>query len=98
MPYLEKIPSIKNFFLTKIWYFVKIVFFFHLVCIGWLIFRAQSLTQIFNMLYGMIMDFSIQSFDMSMFRQFITFVWLLFIIQVFQLNIFIKFNNLDNQL
>jgi D-alanyl-lipoteichoic acid acyltransferase DltB (MBOAT superfamily) len=38
-------------FLTKS---VKIIFFFHLICLGWLIFRAQSLGQLKVMLFSFI--------------------------------------------
>ena len=56
---LGKIPAIKNYFLDKTWYFLRIIFFFHLVCIGWLFFRAQSMEQVYKMLHGLIFNFKI---------------------------------------
>jgi len=58
-PFLSKIPAIKNYFLNKIWFFLRVVFFFHLVCAGWLLFRAQSMGQAYKMLHGLIFNFNI---------------------------------------
>ncbi|OGX58945.1 MAG: hypothetical protein A2460_07820, partial [Omnitrophica WOR_2 bacterium RIFOXYC2_FULL_43_9] len=49
-PVIMEFPHIKNTFLLKCWKGIKIVFFFHLVCMGWLIFRARSFGQIIDML------------------------------------------------
>ena len=38
--------------------FVRALFFFHLVCLGWLLFRAESLTQVFQMLEGLVFHFN----------------------------------------
>lgn len=58
-PLLAKVPVIKNIFFNKIWLLVRIVFFFHLVCFGWLFFRAQSMDQAYNMLHGLFFNFKI---------------------------------------
>jgi len=58
-PLLQKIPVIKNYFLERVWFFLRVVFFFHLVCIGWLLFRAQSMGQAYKMLHGLILNFQI---------------------------------------
>ena len=42
-----------------IWLPVKIIFFFHLVCLGWLLFRAQSMAQVFQMLSALFFHFDI---------------------------------------
>jgi D-alanyl-lipoteichoic acid acyltransferase DltB (MBOAT superfamily) len=58
-PLLAKIPSPKNSFVNKVWFFIRIIFFFHLVCLGWLIFRAHSMSQVFDMLRSLFFNFRI---------------------------------------
>lgn len=58
-PILAKIPNFKNKVLTKVWFFIRVFFFFQLICLGWLIFRAQNLEQIYQMLQGLISNFRI---------------------------------------
>ena len=49
-PIVSRISMPRHFLAQKMWTIISIVFFFHLVCLGWLIFRAQSLSQIYTML------------------------------------------------
>ncbi len=56
-PLLAKIPSPKNFILNRAWFIVRIVIFFNIVCMGWLLFRAESLNQAFIMLKSVIYNF-----------------------------------------
>jgi len=42
---------------------VKVIFFFHLVCFGWLIFRAASLNQAVNMLMSLFSGFQFPPID-----------------------------------
>jgi len=56
-PILNKIPLSNNIFMGKIWHFAKIIFFFHITCFGWLIFRARSMPQVYNMLRGLFLNF-----------------------------------------
>jgi len=49
-PLLAKIPGPKNAFGQKLWLVVRVVFFFQLVCLGWLMFRAESMGQAFLMI------------------------------------------------
>ncbi|MBI2118106.1 MAG: MBOAT family protein [Elusimicrobia bacterium] len=42
-----------------LWRGVKVVFFFHLVCFGWLFFRAGSAAQVYEMLKAMIYNFDL---------------------------------------
>ncbi len=58
-PSLAKIPNPKNVIIEKIWFYIRVAFFFHLVCLGWLIFRAKSMDQIFSMLGSLIFNFKI---------------------------------------
>jgi D-alanyl-lipoteichoic acid acyltransferase DltB (MBOAT superfamily) len=56
-PLLEKIPLPKGTYLSRLWLFARIVFFFNLVCVGWLIFRTQSITQLYYMLQSLTFNF-----------------------------------------
>ena len=58
-PILAKIHNPKNVIIEKIWFYIRVAFFFHLVCLGWLIFRAKSMDQIFSMLGSLIFNFKI---------------------------------------
>lgn len=44
---------------------IKIVIIFHLVCLGWLLFRAESMVQAFNMLGRIFTDFQVTNFAIS---------------------------------
>ncbi|MDD5217943.1 MAG: MBOAT family protein [Candidatus Omnitrophica bacterium] len=44
-PDFPSMPKIKNPALQKIWHGLKIIFFFNLVCLGWLFFRAENIGQ-----------------------------------------------------
>jgi len=47
----------------RLWWLVRVVCFFHLVCLGWLIFRSDSFEQLFHLLslFGEPMEFSARS-------------------------------------
>jgi alginate O-acetyltransferase complex protein AlgI len=47
--------------------FVKMLVMFHLVCFGWLLFRADSLSQVWSMLGRMMGDLSVTPFAVSTF-------------------------------
>jgi alginate O-acetyltransferase complex protein AlgI len=42
---------------SKMVVIVKVFCFFHIICLGWLLFRAQSLEQVFQMLSAILTDF-----------------------------------------
>ncbi len=78
---------IKNILYKRLWFFIKVVFFFHLICLGWLIFRAQSLTQAWQMLNGLTANFHISP-DLHLGRivlKIIFFLWFLWIVELSQL-------------
>ena len=84
-PLLKKIPSPKGIFTEKLWFMIRVVFFFHLICFGWLIFRAQSMTQVFNMLHSMIFSFTTSGMDIkSVILGIVFFTWLLVLVQIVQ--------------
>jgi D-alanyl-lipoteichoic acid acyltransferase DltB (MBOAT superfamily) len=56
-PLLKKLPSPKTVFIRKIFLSIKVIFFFHLICLGWLIFRVQSISHLSEMLRGMFLNF-----------------------------------------
>lgn len=45
-PWLERTFSPKSRLMQGVWYIARVVLFFQLVCIGWLFFRAESLSQV----------------------------------------------------
>lgn len=85
-PLLRKVPSLKNIFMEKIWFFIRIAFFFNLICLGWLIFRAQSMAQFLQMLKGLVLNFNFVSGRgiENYFLVIIFITWLLLIVQIEQ--------------
>lgn len=61
---------------------IKILLFFHLTCLGWLLFRAGSLTQINTMIQALFLHFQLP--DSADFIRFLYFVAVLIIIEFFQ--------------
>lgn len=53
----KKIPFSEGLLPGRALFFLKAVFFFHLVCLGWLIFRSESLLQAYNMLQALVFNF-----------------------------------------
>ena len=58
-PWLAKIPTPRNYVINRIWQIIKIGFFFQLICLGWLIFRAGSIEQIIGMLRAILFNFNV---------------------------------------
>jgi len=56
-PVLRKLDFAEGVYLQKMWFFIKAIFFFQLIALGWLIFRAESLAQVYNMTCALIYDF-----------------------------------------
>lgn len=57
-PLLSKVPNPKNAIVQKIWFFIRVIFFFHLICFGWIIFRAEgNLDKSISMLQGLFYNF-----------------------------------------
>lgn len=63
---------------------VKTIIFFHLVTLGWLLFRAQSLSQVGQMLYGLIFNFHLNDQGIFLFLKDLAIVSLLFVVQLGQ--------------
>jgi len=66
----------------KIFKMINIVFFFHLICIGWLFFRAQSIDQAFIMLNTILTSFELPNF--SLLINFLPYLYFLFLIDYLQ--------------
>ena len=43
---------------SRLWWIIKVIFMFHVTCLGWLLFRADSLQQINDMLYSICFNMS----------------------------------------
>ena len=57
-PLLKKIPDIKNNMLKGAWFYIRVIFFFNLISIGFLIFRAPNVQQAFYMMKSLSSGFS----------------------------------------
>ncbi|MCL4139388.1 UNVERIFIED_CONTAM: hypothetical protein GTU68_054735 [Idotea baltica] len=83
---LLKLPIFSNRFLEAGFWLLKLVIFFHLTCLGWLFFRAESYTQIISMLKSLFLNFelaAIYSFD-EVAIPVLIFTLFLIVIQCFQ--------------
>jgi len=58
MEYFSKsVPAIQNRTLARIWFIVTMAVFFHLTCIGWLLFRATSLSNALELTQALLFRF-----------------------------------------
>ena len=85
-PIREKKLAKRSLSTNKVWRLVKIIIFFHLTCLGWLIFRAQSLNQIYQMLKSFFLDFHFHHFltEEAMYLNLLFYSGLLILVQIFQ--------------
>ncbi|MEE9294069.1 MAG: MBOAT family protein [Phycisphaerae bacterium] len=58
-PWLERHIRPSSAFLAAAWHWTRVLICFHLVCLGWPIFRADTLTQAMNMLWALATDVTI---------------------------------------
>jgi D-alanyl-lipoteichoic acid acyltransferase DltB (MBOAT superfamily) len=65
--------------------FLAVVVMFHVTCIGWLIFRAQSVGQIGDFLSRMFSSLSLTAYSGEMFHVLISSIWLLIVVQIVQI-------------
>ncbi len=85
-PWLAMIMPNPRTGLRQVWHALRIIFFFHVVCLGWLFFRAQSLPQIIQMLQalgGMFHTFQAAAF-IGGGVQLLQVIWFLLIFQAVQ--------------
>ncbi|OGX05655.1 MAG: acyltransferase [Omnitrophica WOR_2 bacterium GWA2_47_8] len=58
-PVFKKYSRPQGPFLPQAGFIIKVAVFFHLTCLGWLLFRARSIEQVFSMLKALLFDFSV---------------------------------------
>jgi len=82
--FCEKLFTPNNIFLDRVWFFIRVIFFFHLTCFGWLIFRAEYASQIYYLLKAVIVNFNFTpgTWDIALKMQF--YIWILIIVQLAQ--------------
>lgn len=85
-PLLALIAPQKNSIADRIWFLTRVIFFFHLVTLGLLLFRCQSVGQFFDMTKTMCMDFNLTgpSGLLQYLRQLMFLLSVLIIVQIFQ--------------
>lgn len=83
-PLFGRISLPKNIFIERVWFLVRVIFFFHLTCLGWLVFRAESMAQVYNMLQGLLFNFHIALGLADMIGGMSYFILFLLVIQVLQ--------------
>ena len=85
-PILNRISLPQGRGVNEAWFSLRVIFFFHLVCLGWLIFRAPSLHQAIAMAQSLFGNFHLTNTIASSFLwwKFLSAVWLLLLIQYLQ--------------
>tara|TARA_B100000315_G_scaffold197113_1_gene188436 strand:+ start:805 stop:2142 length:1338 start_codon:yes stop_codon:yes gene_type:complete len=82
-PVLERYKMPEIILLKKLVDLLKIIIFYHLVCIGWLIFRADSIAQAYQMFFSLFNDFEFSLKGVGL-KTMIYYLWILLPIQIFQ--------------
>ena len=68
----------------KAWWVIRVVVMFHLTCLGWLIFRSQSIGQLNKMLYIVFTNFHFSTISLHWAWQIAALTWPLFVTQILQ--------------
>jgi len=81
-----KYTRVKNKTLNAVFKLVKVAVFFHVICYGWILFRAQSLEQIADMTRVLLFSgFKLSAAQMwNLFSGLIFYVWFLMAVQIYQ--------------
>ena len=67
--------------------FLSIILFYHLTCIGWLIFRAESFTQLTSLFNSLLFNFHVDQNILelrTMLKEILFYVWILIVVQFIQ--------------
>ena len=84
VPYFGRLPALENGFFKGIFTFIKIVFFFQLVSLGWLLFRANSPTHAIHLFHDILTHFDLG--DKKAYLQdiwkILFFIWLLIFVEM----------------
>jgi alginate O-acetyltransferase complex protein AlgI len=104
-PVLARFDFKKSSLRYKLWLLVRIFSFYHLTCVGWLIFRAQTLHQAWGMLQDLLFGFGLSAFPQTLLRLRVIFPYfaVLVFVQGYQylcddLMVFYKKNNMTRML
>jgi D-alanyl-lipoteichoic acid acyltransferase DltB (MBOAT superfamily) len=84
-PFMKGTLSVNSRFMANTWWLIRVVFCFHLVGFGWVIFRAESMTQVFAMVqstWNLSFVFSPES--MLALKRLLFGVWPLVLVQIYQ--------------
>jgi D-alanyl-lipoteichoic acid acyltransferase DltB (MBOAT superfamily) len=85
-PLLKRVPEPKTIFGRRLYFALRVIFFFHLICLGWLVFRAMSMGQVFSMLHSLIFNFHFIpgiGIEHTVFKM-IFYLWILLFLQLLQ--------------
>ncbi len=83
-PWFKRYFSFRNEQARKIWLIVRILFFFHLTCIGWLFFRANSFYQVVEMLNGMFHDLTLPSGFSTLVYSIVGYLFILIVLEIYE--------------
>jgi len=83
-PFLQSIPTPKGVFAAKLWFVLRVILFFHVICLGWLIFRTQSLAQLSGMLNSLLLNFHITPGLLTAFKDITYLIFFLVVVQILQ--------------
>jgi len=79
-------PARERFAETGIGYGLRVIFFFHLVCFGWLLFRAPSIADAYGLTQALLFSWRLEDFSVvwPMAGSVLSFIWILLVVQIMQ--------------
>ncbi|MBF0522871.1 MAG: MBOAT family protein [Candidatus Omnitrophica bacterium] len=85
-PYFSNLGDNLSEFLKGLWKLARIIFFFQFICLGWLLFRATSLSQVGEMLTALFnpVSWHFQSDSFNLWMMIITYISITVFVQFFQ--------------
>jgi len=83
-PTLSKISIPGQPWVQNLWFMARVVFFFHVTCLGWLIFRSTSMTQVFQLFHDLVFNFNTHTIfhELLISKELLLLVWLLVIVKL----------------
>lgn len=84
-PWTTRIPEPQNPILAGGWKILRIVFFFHLICVSWIFFRSRSISQAVEMLSSLLALPGFWNWPVfaASFARLLPYVWLFGLVQIF---------------
>jgi alginate O-acetyltransferase complex protein AlgI len=84
-PFMKGKLSVNSLLLVKAWWLMRVVFCFHCVCFGWVIFRAESMAQVLAMVESVWnLSFAFNGETLMALKRFLFGVWPLVLVQIYQ--------------